>query len=139
MGVPFFPSFLSKFKHTVNKTTEDTIKVFSFSSAIVLFTEVRIKFSSSLTHSMRQQRPREHTRAFSPGLKDDQVLGTGLRVSGAFSHLILTATPQSLGIRPGNWVAECRESLPGITRQQAGDGALSAGRQPAPAAGGARS
>ena len=98
MGVPFFPFFLSKFKHAINKTTEDTIKVFSFSFAIVLFTKVRIKFSFSLTHSMRQQKPREHTRAFSPGLKDDQVLGTGLGSSGAFSHLILTATPQSLSI-----------------------------------------
>ena len=116
-GSSLFPSFLSKFKHAINKTTEDTIKVFSFSFAIVLFTKVRIKISFSLTHSMRQQKPQEHTRAFSPGLKDDQVLGTGLGISGVFSHLILTATPQSLSISSFLKTRELGRRMPGESRR----------------------
>ena len=65
----FSPSFLSKLKHTITKTAEDTIKVFSLCFAMVLFTEVRIKFSFSLTHSLMQQNPWEHASAFSPHLR----------------------------------------------------------------------
>lgn len=109
----FFPSFLSELKHTINKTAEDTIKVFSLCFAMVLFTEVRIKFSFSLTHSLMQQKLWEHARAFSPALTDDQVLRSGLGISGAPSHLILTATPQSLSISSFLKTRELGRRMPG--------------------------
>lgn len=42
---------------------------------MVLFTEVRIKFSFSLIHSLMRQKPWEHTRALSPALTDDPGAG----------------------------------------------------------------
>ena len=81
----FFPSFLSELKHTINKTAEDTIKVFSLCFAMVLFTEVRIKFSFSLTHSLMQQKPWDHAIAFSPALTDDRAALGARNFRRAFS------------------------------------------------------
>ena len=60
-----------------------------------------------------QQKPWDHAIAFSPALTDDQVLRSGLGISGALSHLILTATPQSLSISSFLKTRELGRRMPG--------------------------